>query len=384
MTVSSYRIQVPGKLMIAGEYSVLHPGQLAVVGAITRYVTVIIEGGVKNTLSIPGFGLKDITWGNDPGCLLSNKDPRLRFIQNALVVANRFLRESNVPMKTFSLTILSELDDQQSGLKYGLGSSAAITVAVVTAIVKFHIGDEVDLSQDTIFKLAAIAHFLTQQNGSGADIAAAVYGGLLAYCTFNGKWLRGKLEIGETFPTLVNESWPDLLIERLHPSEEFSMCVGWTKRSAATGPLVNKIQAFHLNNPLMYARFLDESNASVSRFIKGIKTGNQQDVLAASRENRLLLKRLGEDAGVPIETAELNDLCLIAERFGSGKPSGAGGGDCGIAFLKHPEQKQCLIEAWQTAGIEPLDLEISIPGVTFIEYECKLTLDKYLQIQHKG
>ncbi|AOV06702.1 phosphomevalonate kinase [Sporosarcina ureilytica] len=383
MTVSSYRIKAPGKMMIAGEYAVLEPRQLAVVGAITRYVTVKIEEGTKNALSIPAFGLKEITWGDEPECLLSTKDPRLRFIQNALVVATRFLREKNVPIQKCSITTLSELDDKNSGVKYGLGSSAAITVAVVTAMIKFHLSDEDDVSQDTIFKLAVIAHFLTQQNGSGADIAAAVYGGLLAYCTFNGDWLTEKLENDEPFATLVEQHWPDLMIERLNPSEAFSMSVGWTKKSAATGPMVNKVQAFQLESPLMYARFLEESHAAVTRFIQGIKTNHQQDVLAAIRENRLLLKRLGEDAGVPIETAELTNLCQIAEKFGSGKPSGAGGGDCGIAFLNDPEQKHNLIEAWQAAGIEPLDLEISNSGVTFIEYDCKPTLDQYLQIQHQ-
>lgn len=383
MTVSSYRIKVPGKMMIAGEYAVLEPGQLAVVGAITRYVTVRIEDGTKNALSIPAFGLKEITWGDDSECLLSTKDHRLRFIQNALVVATRFLREKNVPIQKCSITTLSELDDKDSGVKYGLGSSAAITVAVVTAMIKFHLNDEDDISKDKIFKLAVIAHFLTQQNGSGADIAAAVYGGLLAYCTFNSDWLKEKLEHDEPFTSLVEQHWPDLMIERLNPSEAFSMSVGWTKESAATGPMVNKIQTFQLESPLMYARFLEESHAAVTRFIQGIKTDHQQDVLAAIKENRLLLKRLGEDAGVPIETAELTNLCQIAEKFGSGKLSGAGGGDCGIAFLNDSEQKHNLMEAWQAAGIEPLDLEISIPGVTFIEYDRKLALGQYLQIQHQ-
>lgn len=63
-------------------------------------------------------------------------------------------------------------------------------------------------------------------------------------------------------------------------------------------------------------------------------------------KNRKVLQKLNKDAGIDIEIDKLKSLCSIAEVFGSGKSSGAGGGDCRIAFLKDYTQKKELYKRW--------------------------------------
>ena len=76
---------------------------------------------------------------------------------------------------------------------------------------------------------------------------------------------------------------------------------------------------------------------------------------------------LGEDAGVAIETAELAALHHWAEVCGGGgKPSGAGGGDCGVAIVFGDEKLEGLEAAWRRVGLEPLRLSVSDAGVRVI------------------
>src|SRR5690625_7706145 len=94
-------------------------------------------------------------------------------------IALTFLQENNVSWHPFSLSIKSELDDEQSGRKYGLGSSAAVTTAAISVILQAFAPTLA--TKEVIFKLAAITHINIQGSGSGADIAASTYGGVLAY-----------------------------------------------------------------------------------------------------------------------------------------------------------------------------------------------------------
>lgn len=51
-------------------------------------------------------------------------------------MTERFIKESGIPLSYFHLSVKSELDNA-SGKKYGLGSSGAVTVATIKALLKF-------------------------------------------------------------------------------------------------------------------------------------------------------------------------------------------------------------------------------------------------------
>lgn len=61
-----------------------------------------------------------------------------------------------------------------------------------------------------------------------------------------------------------------------------------------------------------------------------------------------------------IFTPQLERLCAIADSIGVvAKPSGAGGGDCGVAVLDADAGgvADALNERWPRAGIQPLHLD---------------------------
>lgn len=356
-------IKVPGKLMIAGEYAVLEKNQKCIVAAINRYVEGSIEPSIKNQLFLPDLKLEDIFFEiKNRNVEFSIEDFRLSFLRNSISVVVRFLKENSIDIIPFKLSIKSHLDDASSGKKYGLGSSAAIVVATVSSILALHNKDEF-LNYDTIFKLSAIAHLKTQGNGSGADIAAGVYGGWLEYSAFDSKWLLNELESSDKIKDILEKPWRNLIIRKLTPPSELKLAVGWTKETASTSPMIRKVDNFKKENPNIYKEFLKESSIAVDNLIKAFNDNNFEDSISALSENRKTLKNFGEKACIPIETKKLTDLCSIGERYGSAKSSGAGGGDCGIAFLKGDYKKQELYREWEKADIEALDLEVSETGV---------------------
>lgn len=365
MINSGFSIKVPGKLMIAGEYAVLEPNQRAMVVAVNRYITAHIEPSRESSLYLPQWGLEDITWElGDEGIRFSVSDSRLNFIQNSISVAKQFLQEKSVTFRPFHLKVTSELDDPLSGKKYGLGSSAAVVVAVISAILHFHGEHRDGPNLNEIFKLSAIAHVKTQGSGSGADIGAAVYGGWLEYSAFRTEWILKELDEGKKLKELMDKPWPNLLIKPIIPPSNLQLVVGWTKEPASTAPMIKSFEKFKDENLESYNEFIRESTISVDRLIGSFEENDCLEAIKSLSENRKILQKLGENANIPIETVKLKNLCSIAERFGSGKSSGAGGGDCGIAFLKGNTQISDLYKAWNDSDIIPLNLSVSKTGVS--------------------
>ena len=61
-----------------------------------------------------------------------------------------------------------------------------------------------------------------------------------------------------------------------------------------------------------------------------------------------------------IETPALVKLCQLAEEEGAvAKSSGAGGGDCGIAFASQAQQAEKIHHKWRSAGDFTLNLNLA-------------------------
>lgn len=357
-------VKVPGKLFVAGEYAVTEPGQSSIVIAVDRYITATIQKSDKNEVSLPQWGMEKIAW-EDEHKLQWELDPKFAYIRAAMLIWDRYLRELNETACPFRLILTSELDDP-SGRKYGLGSSAAVVVAVITALWTLDGFKLTPSAKQMIFKLAAIAHYQTQGNGSCADIAAATFGNWLAYSTFDSAWLLKQLKEGGAITALIAEAWPGLTIQEITPPPSLQLCIGWTGNAAATGPMVRKVHQLKDNAPMYYQSFLQQSQKAVQHILTAFKTNDCQKAIRSLRENRQVLLCLDQEAKVGIETAEIKTLIEIANKYGSGKSSGAGGGDCGIAFVEGEQAAKELQEKWQELSILPLPLQVSVTGAHVI------------------
>src|SRR5699024_3696492 len=148
--------------------------------------------------------------------------------------------------------------------------------------------------------------------------------------------------------SLVTRKWKYLSITPISLPEELRFCVGWTGSPASTKKLVTEILKLKRSDPQAFTAFLNDSNHAVEMLLRGVREQNMVKFLAGIKENRKALANVGVQANVPIETPLLGILCSIAEENnGAGKPSGAGGGDCGIAFVTTKRDEECLKEAWK-------------------------------------
>ena len=161
MVYDAVKVSAPGKLMILGEHAVLH-GKHALVCAINRRITVSVNFSSNKTISIRS------ELGHYDGSITDLNDNRIfRFVYSAIT------RFNEIRGKGMDIRIESEFSDS-----LGFGSSAAVTAALVGAI-HYLLNETVDLN--AIFKSSLSAVKAVQGKGSGADVAASVYGGLLYY-----------------------------------------------------------------------------------------------------------------------------------------------------------------------------------------------------------
>ncbi len=364
MNNTSLTIKVPGKLMIAGEYAVLTSAYPAIVAAVDRYITINIKQANSFKISDNNSKIPELTWSFDQhGAIIGLEGQEHSFMKEAITIACQYLKEKSIRISPFHLQIKNGLNDKVTGWKYGLGSSAAIVVGVISAILALH-GEKIDDEYLKLYKLSCIAHLKTQGNGSGADIAASVYGGWLCYYRYDVDWLIPKLYAqDQSILNLITIPWPGLRIEGIVPPLNIKLMAGWTKHSAKTSPLVDKIEAFQRRNAKEYQVFLDQSKVAVEEFIRACQLGHEAGILQAIQKNRMALQYLSSITGEQLETKEIKDLCQLANKYGSGKFSGAGGGDCGIALLTNGQEIEALKEEWLQAGIIPLDINIAKQGV---------------------
>ncbi|WEV36101.1 phosphomevalonate kinase [Lactobacillus sp. ESL0677] len=349
--------QAPGKLYIAGEYAVLEQDCPAVLVAVNQFIRVSITKSKSTTGLIHSkqYSQDSIHWVRKGAkMVIDNRDNPFEYILAAISYTERYCIEQNINMKVYDLHVNSDLDSAD-GKKYGLGSSAAVTVATVKAILRFY---NVPFSNELVYKLSAISHYSVQGNGSAGDIAASVYGGWLAYQTFDKAWLTNELA-SKTLSSIVNEAWPGLKIQLLTPPEGMRLMIGWSHKPASTSRLVDETSANRAALNGEYREFLQASRECVLKMITGFEQNNIALIKTQIRVNRCLLQHFAQINQIAIEIPRLSKLINIAEDFGgAAKTSGAGNGDCGIVIADGTTDVAALESQWQENGIQPLNFHV--------------------------
>lgn len=313
----------PGKLFIAGEYAVVEPGQPAILVALDRYLTVRVT---------PGEGSR--------GAAVAR--PR-DYLTAAISVMENLRTDRGKPAQEYRVRTTSELT--RGGRKLGLGSSGAVTVAGIAALAQLY---DLDLTPMERYRLALCATIALSPRASGGDVAASTYGGWIRYTSPDRTRIAESLSrqgIGRTIAD--DDVWQGATIEPV-PALPAPLLVGWTAAPADTDTLVAAARSQE-----GYPEFLQDSATVVQGVLAARDASSLFTAVAAGRA---VLARFAQGRGIIIETPALRALCDAAERHGgAGKTSGAGGGDCGIAFAPEPVHEQ-ILEEWRTSGILPLEV----------------------------
>ncbi|MFI5781878.1 phosphomevalonate kinase [Nocardia sp. NPDC051570] len=359
-------VEVPGKLYIAGEYAVLEPGGAAVLVAVDRYLTVSVSPAppASRTVTTARTGDRRVELARRDGrSVVADDDPAttaaLRHVLAAVDLVERYAFECGNESLGFHLGIRSELDERETGRKFGLGSSGAVTVGVVRALAQAY---RFELDEQALLRLALLVAFAVDPRCSGGDVAASMLGGWVSYRAPDRARVAELFARNDTrLADLVERPWPQLSARRVPAPRTVRLEVGWSGHPAVSSGLVEKLRRGIAGDTSAYGRFAAASNACVATLVAALESGDDASVVAAVASAGALLRAVSGLAGVVVETAELAALRSVAETLGAvAKTSGAGGGDCGIALVA-PADAQQLQQRWRAAGILPLELRVHQP-----------------------
>ncbi|MFP3395709.1 phosphomevalonate kinase [Brevibacterium sp. H602] len=360
--------RAPGKLFIAGEYAVVEPGQPAVLIAVDRCITVrLTESEGAGRIHSSEYGQAPVVWRReDDGEHIIVDERPFDYVLSAISTVEELRSGRGASPRYFDLEISSELNDSD-GRKFGLGSSAAVTVATIAALDEFY---ELGLTLTERFKLAVLATIAISTKASGGDLAASTFGGWIRYSSPDRAALHAHREAHGVVSAMSCSEWAGCSARRVTPPSSLDLLVGWTGSPASTEHLVTRVHtpreqaaessaettaAPQKTRPLV--SFAAESHTLVDDLVAAFDADDAEASLTTIRSVRTLLRRLSDSTGSLIETEALHDLCEIAETHGAAaKPSGAGGGDCGIALAHSHTEAQTILSGWEAAGIRPLDL----------------------------
>ena len=308
----------PGKLVLAGEYAVL-AGAPAVVAAIDRRVTCRL--GPRDTggwvFRSRGFEARTThardalpTSPGDPGTLVRHVLDRLR-----------------IDPRTLPEHLDIGIDSRpcfHAGVKLGLGSSAAATVATAAAVAELA-GAEYAL--DPLFD---IHRDLQGGSGSGLDVAACHRGGVIRFQSGAATALRLPPELHYLF---------------VH--------VGW---GTETADLVGRFNAWRgSGHPPELRRLMELAEAVAEAgdaFLE--RLAPYIDALEA----------LDRAADLGIVSAPHRQAGILARGLGLlYKPCGAGGGDMGIAFARDAQAISSFRRAVEQIGLLVVPGAIARSGV---------------------
>ncbi|GAA4118044.1 phosphomevalonate kinase [Enteractinococcus coprophilus] len=357
MRATPFAVAGPGKLYVAGEYAVVTPGQPAILIAVDRYMTVTVTDAEPAATPAP---TADLLAHDHCVAAVQTHEFGTDYALAAWLVMDKLRAERGLERRPvdfhFSSTLRSE-----AGEKYGLGSSGAATMAVITAVNELY---GLGLTAIERIKLGILASIEISPRASGGDLAAGALGGWVYYQAPDREKLpRVLTDDGSVTQALTGPAWIPLRARRIPTPEDVQVLIGWTGSPAQTDDLVT--QATTNGNGFDWEdAFLRPSAANVTSLLLALAEAKFALIHSGIRTARTLLARMAEHTATLVETPALTDLIETAQGFAgaSAKTSGAGGGDCGIVLAEPWVNAVDIYTAWSAHGIHPLQLSVTQLG----------------------
>lgn len=307
------KISAPGSIMLLGEYSVLHGGN-ALVCAIEQRIHVQLTPRADDQIElISSLGI------HKTKLTQLAITPPFQFVLATLKKYQKQLRYG------CTLTIQSEFSAQ-----LGLASSAAVTVATVAAVAKWL---QISYTSSQLIRFARRIVQEVQGLGSGADVAACVSGGIIAY------------------------RQQPLIAEKINVACPLHLIYSGSKTPTVTA--VRQVETFFAGYPKLYQQLLRAINECVQHGIAALKSKNLLALGQLMNIQQSLMSALG------VVTPILQDI--VAElRTGptilGAKVSGSGLGDSIVALGVMDDR---YITRFAAQGVKRIPMTIATQGVRY-------------------
>ncbi len=330
----------PGKLVLLGEYAVLE-GAPALVAAVNRRARVGLAArdGKTHLVSAPGLFEEQISIDPDGPSTWKEQLPLL---------ARAFEYAPDFGKGTFDILLDTRdfyIRGKDGPIKLGLGSSAALTTALLAAVTALGPGSHP--TPPSMEELLRFHRSLQGGAGSGIDLAASLHGGILGY----------ELDPRSDRPRIHATHWP----------EELHLSFIWSGRPARTTEylalLKEALETKTRRTREKLARLAGLSAAGLD----ALESRQIERLPGIIDEFSVGMEELGNLIGKAILSEEHLRLRRLAREQGLAyKPSGAGGGDFGMAlsFSRHAiesfeSRARALGYATPKLEVEARGLEIS-------------------------
>lgn len=322
MAQQSYSASAPGNLMLMGEHAVL-ARKAALVCAINKRIRVTITPNDSQTIIINDEKLGTLQLD----CKKITLMPPFQFVLAALIQLQDKIKTG------FHVEIEAEFSST-----IGFGSSAAVTVATIAALSEWLYGKR--LNSKKIFKLAKAAVLLVQGSGSGADVAASVYGGVLRYQCLPLKIIP------------LPSNLPEIT----------AVYCGYKK---PTKEVIALVQQQRKIRPQIYSNIFKAMHSCVIQATQAIRTADWHSLGALFMQHQGLQYALGVSDGT-LDTL-VRQLHAAPQIYGA-KISGSGLGDCVIGLGGVTENIFPCDATQEQQGILQFALNIDQEGIIYADH----------------
>lgn len=341
------QVSAPGKLILTGEYAVLS-GAPGLVMAVNRRAKVSLEPSGDNNWHL--ISLQD---QRSSCCFTLDEQGAPRWDQpaseNAFQLIDTVLRASpelalhDLPPFRATLDTSEFFDPGAGGQKLGLGSSAALTVALSSALRDW--ARKPALSREKLLaKLLTMHSDFQGGRGSGIDLAASLCGGVLSY----------ERPPGSSSPHVEDGTLPAGLQFRAI----------WTGQQASTSDLLRQLETASRADPGGWKQVQDNLAYAAIQARNAFVSGRAKDLISSIASYGESLRLLQEFSGIPVFSPEHETLSELAFDYGVAyKPSGAGAGDLGLAFSLDPTALAQFCSGAAKAGFTSPDLALETRGL---------------------
>lgn len=296
----------PGKLFITGEYAVLDRAPAMLTAVNVRAVCRLrpATGDVSRIITPPlsaapaAFRIVDgqPVWDDEPVPLFDAAWSALTETQRQSLADSAW----NISLDTSAFFLKEK--------KLGLGSSAAAMAALAGTLWAASGGLP---AEPEAFDALRKAHAAWQGGGSGADLAVTLSGGSILY-----------------------RREPRIAAPVALPADLEILPV-WSGTPASTGEFLRRLADFQARDAERFRERFAVLEQEAEEAALAASAGEADAFLEAFDDCGAALRALGEAADLPVWSEAHERIgALVREAGGWYKPSGAGGGDIGVAVIR--------------------------------------------------
>lgn len=300
-----------GKVIMFGEHAVVYGSH-----AIASSIPITIQAKVVNLKSNGGIHLVIPRWGIEEK-LRKNADHKYSIYESLYLILEKLgLSDIDARIEIFP----------QIPIAMGLGSSAALAVAIIRAL-SLHFN--LKYTDEEVNSLAYESEKVIHGTTSGIDNTLATYGRFVLF---------KRVEPSK--------------MEEIDVPEPIPLVIGLTGVTSLTAKMVTNVRSAWEKNKSLYERLFNEINELALEAVQAIQAYDLEKLGELMNINQGLLNALQVSSR---ELEEMNEIARNAGALGA-KLTGAGGGGAMIALC--PENANQVADALGAAGYEAMITEV--------------------------